>query len=578
MAVTTHVPAWKKLGLKLKYAKDTPDPSITQSDHSEGANGGTKKRKTNMSVNELGAVATDPRQAKKAKKLKNIPGLTSSLTRSSIPQPLTTITQQRTAVPAPSHSPTKRKSVSFTPETKATDGEGAKRLYAAWLAQQGADFDPTTAPQALRHITPPQITAAPSIELSTSSAAKKLKVSKAGKPPQPKAKITATKAASDSPILPTLQYLQSYHTSRDTWKFNKSKQNQLLKHAFNVHKIPPQYDDALKAYMEGLQSSSARKRVREEAEEIIKQDEQIDREASADKDAPPSSDDDSHTPNLETEAERDARRAAKYARRASEPRNRQNYRHALQHYTHTLRGEIFAEEEREQALDPAWKARLLLRKRAELMLWSTDDDNAAGPAAAAESHGLVTRRGAEWEVRPGLVLTGAIERDERATAKRQKGDGGVVVKRKRKRKRRTGLPDDDSSSSESDLSSDSGEEHVRQKKAAERAKKLARKGARRKRNEDRQERREAKLEEREAELRKRGVREKSTSSSELSSLGKSGSDSGEAEGSGEESGSDGDSSSSGISNDSSSSEEEEVVVDDLEERLMQALLAHNNAS
>ncbi|MCJ1382753.1 hypothetical protein MMC17_005866 [Xylographa soralifera] len=457
MATTAHVPAWKKLGLKLKYANDTRDIPVTSIDIGigiavNGVNG--KKRKTSPHNEEKNSVVAVSRSAKKAKTSRQLPDDSATpIPRSTVPLVSPAITQESDAFPVSSPSPTKRKSVSFTPETKTVDGEGTKKLYSAWLAQQADDFDPTTAAQALRHVTPPQITPATTSETTFTSISAKTKKPKTSKPAQ-SSKTAAKDESSTTPILPTLQYLQSYHVSRSSWKFNKSKQNQILKHAFNTSKIPPDYDESLKAYITGLESSSAKKRLRDEAMDIRKEDKDVDQDATA------STDEASTSPvptPMDPNAEKAARHAAKAAKRAAEPIQKQHYRYALHRFKQQLRGLEFEREEREKLLDPAWRLRLLKRKRAELVLWSVGNEEEAMAATVAQMAGERPGEGGIMALlRPGIVFTGVLEDsvgDEANGAKKQKVEG--PVKRKRKRKRRTRIPDDDSSSEESSSSSDS---------------------------------------------------------------------------------------------------------------------------
>jgi len=67
-----------------------------------------------------------------------------------------------------------------------------------------------------------------------------------------------------------LEYLSQFHTDRASWKFNKAQQISLLKNTFDVSRIPKDYNEALKAYIAGLQGDGARNRLREAASETLK--------------------------------------------------------------------------------------------------------------------------------------------------------------------------------------------------------------------------------------------------------------------------------------------------------------------
>jgi len=66
-----------------------------------------------------------------------------------------------------------------------------------------------------------------------------------------------------------LAYLIRFHNEKSTWKFNKSKQTALLKNIFNLNCISSAYNDALIAYISGLQGGGAQQRLLREAEVIL---------------------------------------------------------------------------------------------------------------------------------------------------------------------------------------------------------------------------------------------------------------------------------------------------------------------
>ena len=67
-----------------------------------------------------------------------------------------------------------------------------------------------------------------------------------------------------------LEYLSQFHTDRASWKFNKAQQISLLKNIFDVSHIPRDYNEALKAYIIGLQGDGARNRLREAASDTLR--------------------------------------------------------------------------------------------------------------------------------------------------------------------------------------------------------------------------------------------------------------------------------------------------------------------
>ncbi|CAI5758323.1 unnamed protein product [Candida verbasci] len=68
------------------------------------------------------------------------------------------------------------------------------------------------------------------------------------------------------PIPDQLTYLKQFETDKSNWKFNKSKQNWILK---NIKIIPKDYESALVLYMESIQGGS-RDRIVTDLKEVIK--------------------------------------------------------------------------------------------------------------------------------------------------------------------------------------------------------------------------------------------------------------------------------------------------------------------
>ncbi|KAL9136036.1 MAG: hypothetical protein Q9175_002745, partial [Cornicularia normoerica] len=216
--IQKHVPAWKKLGLKLKFAKEEPEDT-------QPSQNGTiyrKKRKApgeedvlvkNMpversakkakksklraeeagkAVNGLGTSHESPDEDKLRKKIKKSkPGaeasaeaidgnknpsnepteaerpskkakkseLTADLSTISVSGKCDGIHELEFSPPAALKTTpaSKGKSVSFTPDTKTKDGDSVKGLYKTWIAKQIAtdpSFDPSIVSPGLRSIIP----------------------------------------------------------------------------------------------------------------------------------------------------------------------------------------------------------------------------------------------------------------------------------------------------------------------------------------------------------------------------------------------------------------------------------------
>ncbi|KAI4270790.1 MAG: hypothetical protein L6R38_007005, partial [Xanthoria sp. 2 TBL-2021] len=284
VAVEAHVPAWKKLGLKLKIASE---PAATTPVHAQVSQ---KKRK--FPDGDQQNVQVESKQTKRAKN-------------STIPDKHSTTAQDATNVSSTTAKrPASRKSVSFAAGAKTEDGESAKDLYNSWLdSQKSSDpsFDPSSYNQdALKAITPTSIevgnqdpttlTTNPSSKdpqpASTPSSKKKKKKkrnkSKSTTLHQPTSNsngsdTTSTKTSpqSDQPTThPALTYLTTHQTNPKDWKFSKSRSSYLLRHLFSLTHIPASYTLALESYLSGLESRTAIQAIRRRALDTIKEDDE----------------------------------------------------------------------------------------------------------------------------------------------------------------------------------------------------------------------------------------------------------------------------------------------------------------
>src|SRR5258706_4775862 len=108
-----RVPAWKRLGLKLRFGQEQQqtDPQA----HPPQTTNETKRKRT-----------LEKQEDANSKRIK-----ISSKPKENI--------QSTTPTQSPLASDISvRKSVSFTPDTKTTDGESIKQLFNAWVAEQKA--------------------------------------------------------------------------------------------------------------------------------------------------------------------------------------------------------------------------------------------------------------------------------------------------------------------------------------------------------------------------------------------------------------------------------------------------------
>jgi hypothetical protein len=284
--MSQHVPAWKKIGLKLKYAKETADdaPVSTLPETNESSHAGAKRSREED-------VEQDNAPKRNKQSTREI--------RTESPAPRSILSGSQ----SPTKTPANRKAVSFSAETKAEDGETGQNYFKAWAAGQ-----PHTPPKPSTEILVPE----------TPESAEKPSPIKPQEPPaETKAKVKASKRdkkadkaaaqtqnqdvesmpslqerkeskaakkaakqelkaqkqiqqTSEAPISAYVEYLHQFHHDKDNWKFNKSKENHLLKSIWSMFRVPASYTDALISYIAGLQGAGARTRLVEGADEVLR--------------------------------------------------------------------------------------------------------------------------------------------------------------------------------------------------------------------------------------------------------------------------------------------------------------------
>ncbi|PQE04721.1 proteasome subunit alpha type 6 protein [Rutstroemia sp. NJR-2017a BBW] len=225
-----RIPSWKRLGLKLKSAQKSPDqiPQLPSIESTKATETPDKKRQRE-SEHDL----SEPR-----------------------PSIIGTTTPKLS----------RKKSVTFTPDTKSQDGDSIKQLFLGWVAEQKAqdEFYASVTNQAFDTPLPPKVEEQFDTTLPESERRiKRVKKAKAEPNTQNKS-AKKSKVTKPNTSRPFLAYLRHYHESRDTWKFNKNHQNHLLKHAFDVSVIPSDHAHLLYEYIRSLQGG-VRTRLRDAA-------------------------------------------------------------------------------------------------------------------------------------------------------------------------------------------------------------------------------------------------------------------------------------------------------------------------
>nr|POF01249.1 uncharacterized protein c7orf50 like [Quercus suber] len=244
-----HVPAWKRLGLKLKYANDTPSEIVTQStvqaEEPTIANKYTVKRSRNPE--------DDLEPSKRSKVSVEHEASTA----------VSGIESSHDATPLASPKG-RRKSVTFTSDTKKDDGFSATTLYQNWLANENEAQSSAPANEE-GHVTTVQ-----RLEPVLSRPDKKPKKDKSKSKTDKSAKLARSEKQPENEETPDyVKYLIQFYQDKSSWKFHKKKQNELIKHCFDLGRIPAEHTLALVEYVKGLQSAGVQQRLIETSEKLL---------------------------------------------------------------------------------------------------------------------------------------------------------------------------------------------------------------------------------------------------------------------------------------------------------------------
>lgn len=287
----SHIPAWQRLGLKLR---NQPSSTANVPPQFEDAGATPKKRKfteDDPTAGDLTASFPAPQPSSKPKKKKT--AASAQTTPSSVATKLNgtflsePLANDPTKATVEASTERRRKSVTFSPDTKTEDGASSKRLVQAAMARRAGIDDEQVQAATLKLEALPASALHVDAEARKSDKGKKKKKQKKGDNPKqgndkgqqgPKVKSEPTSKASTSKGLAentttrqsaALRYLDEYASDRSAWKFSKARQTVLLKGLFDLDKTPASYDDALSEYLAGLQGANIRRKLRAEALEIL---------------------------------------------------------------------------------------------------------------------------------------------------------------------------------------------------------------------------------------------------------------------------------------------------------------------
>ncbi|KAM3425719.1 hypothetical protein BST61_g7654 [Cercospora zeina] len=475
-AEAPRVPAWKRLGLKLKYAKDNPAQAEAESNNASttavtktiaptqtpsAPPVNTQKRTLEPSHQDKPAKRSKIENPKPLSQQKPYPGSAPKTKtagqqvweedeRSTLPGPrgifkapgqaakrIVFGEDEESPQPAQAHSsPPKeprltnpRKSVSFTPDTKQEDSFSAQSLFKAWASGE----DPAESAAAKASTEQP----------ASPTARPKSKKEKRKKTKEP----TDTSRPAESGDVPSyLQYLEQYTNDKSDWKFNKNRQNDLFKHLFDIDRIPSRYNPGLVEYISTTQGQ-ARRRIAQQAEEILKA-------------IWVGENEDADQMSLGSAAER---RLAYYeALQVSVDRYQKSGSGRTQYGDEQLR-EIMREHEQGK------RAEQLLQKALADEIVGHEDSTPSSTAATSFSSSSATIPRATRVVEMQKTAPGQYTKTE--IDLRNTKSASADAKRKRKRKSRTDIS---SSSSDSDSSSDGSSDSSSDESDAQKTKKKKR--------------------------------------------------------------------------------------------------------
>lgn len=263
--MTSHVPAWKRLGLKLKNVNEQPENAVDSPEDRTLA--GTKAHDTSLGLSERPAKrqrldelpkinASSTSDHARAKSERYPPGQRDG--RHSVETDDTPKSGKQTT--------RRRKSVTFTVDTKVEDGDSRvtidfpagspgqtpKKARISEADTDSADATGSASPVAV------------GADEATLVRKKKKKKAKTGK------KTQSNQRQSKDKSNPALEYLHQHRYHHDSWKFNKNREVWIVNRALNTETIPNTHVLALAGYVRGLPGSAgARARLVKECIEAL---------------------------------------------------------------------------------------------------------------------------------------------------------------------------------------------------------------------------------------------------------------------------------------------------------------------
>ncbi|PLB52887.1 hypothetical protein P170DRAFT_434606 [Aspergillus steynii IBT 23096] len=242
-AASANIPAWKKLGLKLKYAKDPIEEEIeANKGKGKSSTKGAAAETENAGATNESALKEEGKKQRKSKKRRHEDDEEEDV--------------KKNKADSSEKKKSKKKRVSFSADAKVHDGEESDHDQAA----SDADADDEDSSK----------TDGPGEKNGIEEGGKKKKKEKKKNKSKDGQSTTGDNGSPRIHETPILSYLGLYYKHRDAWKFQKNRETHLFKHILSLEHVPTQYNAALLAYLQGLKSEGAKQRLREIAEEVVK--------------------------------------------------------------------------------------------------------------------------------------------------------------------------------------------------------------------------------------------------------------------------------------------------------------------
>lgn len=320
-----RIPAWKRLGLKLKNVKDTKE--AVSSTNSVLPN---KLKQSSPSAHSGPRV--DGSLAEPLAKRRRVESHANGHTQTN-----GSLAGTSGILPKDQAARLKKK-VSFTAETKLEDG--GKELITGWEQDDYAYYEQKAAENDAKEA-----------RRDFASAQKKSEESK-----------IFSKKPSSTPrkSKDALDYLNLYYRSRCSWKFSKNREVWILQHILSTNDIPTSFNIALASYVHGLGSRQARSRLLNQCQEALE------------KEGPKES------PEVGQDSDLDHMEDLK--------RQKAYHDYAVGRFKRSLEDHLNDEQRQADEDDPQYQRWLSRRRRAELLLWAVTPSASSTEGSSVSSH------------------------------------------------------------------------------------------------------------------------------------------------------------------------------------------------